>query len=100
MAREIALGILAMALAAAYFDAAASIQVSLLSDEVGAGGVHRHGLFLGANRVGERVVAANPADVDLGVWLHRLHALGVAVRVAVQEGDIERADDADLVRLR
>ena len=39
MAREIALGILAMALAAAYFDAAASIQVSLLSDEVGAGGV-------------------------------------------------------------
>ncbi len=39
MAKEIALGLIAMALAAAYFDAAASIRVSLLSDEVGAGGV-------------------------------------------------------------
>ena len=49
MAKEIALGLIAAALAAAYFDAAASIQVSLLSDEVGAGGVPKLlAIFLGA----------------------------------------------------
>ena len=69
-------------------------------DEVHPGGIHRDSLLLGAHRIGKRTVAADPADIDLHVRVDRLDPLRKAVRVTVQEGNIERADHTDLLRLR
>src|ERR1700722_17532953 len=69
-------------------------------DAVGAVGDHRRATLLAARRIGKRVVAADPERRRyLDVGFDVLRALDKAVRVAVQEGDIERADRSDLAGL-
>lgn len=89
MAKEITLGIIAIALAAAYFDAAASIQVSLLSDAVGAGGVPKLLAIvlggLGAAQIGRALLrrqADAVADGPRGLAAH-LRAAGMLIIGAV-----------------
>src|SRR5512145_2104513 len=74
-----------MALAAAYFDAAAAIQVSLLSDKVGAGGVPKLLAIvlggLGAAQIGRALLrrqADAVADGPRGLAAH-LRAAGMLI---------------------
>ena len=68
-------------------------------DAVGAVGDHRRAALLSARRIGEWIVAADPERRrNLDVRLDVLGAFDEAVRVAMQERDIERADCADLAR--
>ena len=67
---------------------------------VGAVGQHGRRPFLAARRIRERIVAADPERRrDLDVRIDLLGARDEAIREAMQERNVERADGADLAGL-